>query len=167
MLREDLPYPPLDGLSTDIESARIISPAYTSLYVSEMTAALQYMYHYFFFDAMKMEEFAHTVEEIAITEMMHKEILGKTLLRLGIDPIFSVTPPFRNYYNTSKVSYSKTPERMLRDDIQAEIYAIEDYERMLMRLNNEQVKAIIARIQLDEKLHLNEFKKLLNMLHSE
>jgi len=163
-LRVDLPYPSLEGITKDPLAARIITPAYCSLHVSEMTAALQYMYHYLYFDTMNMEDIGKTVENIAITEMIHKELLGKTLLKLGVDPIFSVTPPMRNYYNTSQVSYSNTPQRMIMDDIQAEINAIEDYQRMLNILKNEKVAEVIRRIQLDEKLHLTEFKKILNRL---
>lgn len=164
-IRVELPYPSLDEITPDIESAKIIAPAYAGLYTSETSSSMQYMYHYFFFDELKMEKFAYVVENIAIAEMIHMEILAKTLLKLGIDPIYSVNPPQRNYYNTSMLAYSKYPQKMLMDDISAEMRAISDYQRMVKRLKNEKVSAIIQRIILDEMLHLEEFKTLLTKLN--
>lgn len=161
-LIENLPYPSLDGIKKDLRSANIIAPAYASLCVSETTASFQYMYHYFHFDALGMYDIGKVVEDIAIAEMIHIEILAKMLIKLGVDPIYSANPPCRNYYNTSRVAYSKTPEKMLLDDIDAEMSAIHDYQEMLAKLNNEQVAAVIHRILLDEKLHLAEFKLLLD-----
>ncbi len=47
------------------------------------------------------------------------------------------------------------------DDIQGEMNAIADYQKMLFVLKNEQVEAIIQRIILDEQLHLETLKKML------
>lgn len=165
-IRVELPYPSLDEIKPDLEAARIIAPAYASLYTSETTASFQYMYHYFYFDEYKMEKFAYTLENIAIAEMIHIEILAKMLLKLGVDPVYTVNPPMRPYYNTSMVSYSKHPQKMLIDDIDAELRAISDYQSMVKRLRNEQVSAVIQRIILDEMLHLEEFKSLLAKLNS-
>lgn len=163
-IKANLPYPPLDGIEPDLEAARIIGPAYASVYTSEVSASFQYIYHHFFFDKLKMNDFAYVVENIAIAEMIHIEILGKMLLQLGVDPIFSGNPPQRNYYNTSMIAYSKTPQKMLMDDINAEMRAIKDYENIVKRLKNEKVAAVIQRIILDEQVHLEEFKRLLAKL---
>ncbi len=163
-IKANLPYPSLDDIEPDLEAARIIAPAYASVYTSEVSASFQYVYHHFFFDKLKMDEFAYILENIAIAEMIHIEILGKLLLQLGVDPIFSCNPPQRNFYNTSMIAYSKTPQKMLMDDINAEMRAIKDYSHMVSRLKNERVAAVIQRIILDEQLHLEEFKKLLAKL---
>lgn len=165
-LQENIPFPSLEGITKDLQSAKIIRSAYASLCVSEMTASSQYMYHYFYFDTVYDKyEIAETVENIAIAEMIHIEYLGKALIKLGVDPIYSITPPYRNYYNTSQIAYSNTPQRMLMDDIKAEMNAIEDYEKMLKMLRNDKVAALIERIQLDEKLHLREFNRLLEIVN--
>lgn len=162
-LRVELPYPSIENIEPDLEAAKIIMPGYASLY-SESTAYFQYIYHYFFFDELEMEKYAMTEENIAITEMIHLELFGKMLLKLGVDPMYSATPPQRNYYNTSTVSYSKMPQKMLMDDIALEMRTISDYQYMVKKLKNEQVSAVIQRIILDEMLHLEEFKKLLDEL---
>ena len=50
---------------------------------------------------------------------------------------------------------------MLMDDIRGETEAIRGYEAMLCRLKNERVAAVIERILLDEKLHLETLKGML------
>lgn len=161
-LRVDLPYPSLENIEKDLNAARIIAPAYAGIYISECNAVFQYTYHHLYFDELSMPDFAYALENISISEMIHFEILGKMLLKLGVDPIFSTNPPGRNFYNTSQIAYSKTPTRMLMDDISAEMVAINEYQTMIRRLKNEQVAAVLQRIVLDEMLHLQEFKRLLN-----
>ena len=53
---------------------------------------------------------------------------------------------------------------MLMDDIAAETQAINNYNQALKRLRNEEAAAVIQRIILDEKLHLEELKELLSQL---
>ena len=51
---------------------------------------------------------------------------------------------------------------MIMDDIQGELTAISDYQKMLFILKNEQVEAIIQRIILDEQLHVEKLKEMLS-----
>lgn len=154
----NLPYPSTDGLLPDQASAKIIAPAYAAAH-SETTAILQYVYHSFWFGEVNRENDKALVEGIAICEMHHLEILGNALLKLGVDPKFVAEPPApTHFYNTSAVSYSKTPVKMLLDDVAGEMGAIKGYESMLRRLKNEAVAAIIQRILLDEYLHLDRLR---------
>ena len=50
---------------------------------------------------------------------------------------------------------------MLMDDIQGEMNAITEYKKMLYVLTNQDVAAIVQRIILDEQLHLDALKELL------
>lgn len=161
-IKLDLPYPSIEHLEEDYKSARIISSAYAGMH-SELGAVLQYVYHAFYFEKAGDEQTADILDGIAIAEMRHLEILGATLLKLGADPVFTACPPFKNnFYNTSKIAYSKTRQKMLLDDLSGEIYASENYGKMLEELTNEQVAAIIARIKLDEELHIKVLKERLS-----
>ncbi len=154
----NLPYPSTDNLLPDPVSAKIIAPAYAAAH-SEMTAILQYVYHTFWFAEENLEDNASLLDGIAVCEMRHLDILGTTLLKLGTDPKFVANPPVpTNFYNTSYVNYSKTPVKMLLDDIAGEMGAIKGYESMLRQLKNEAVAAIIQRILLDEYLHLDRLR---------
>ena len=156
----DLPYPSCDTLTKDIRSGNIISFAYATLR-GELTAILQYTYHHFFFNLID-ETYAETLMAIAQAEMIHLDILGKTMLKLGVNPRYVQCPHTNNFYNTSTVSQATSPQKMLMDDIQGELNAIADYQKMLFVLKNEQVEAIIQRIILDEQLHLEKLKELLS-----
>ncbi len=159
-IRVELPYPSLDGITIDCKSASIISPAYAGGH-SELTATLQYIYHYFNFDNGCDKSTADTLMGIAITEMEHLEILGSMLIKLGADPVFTHFPPYKtDFYTARAVSYSKTPVKMLLDDISGEMVAISEYRKMISLLENERVAEIISRIILDEELHLEVLKGL-------
>lgn len=155
----DLPYPSTEYLVKDVRSGQIISFAYATL-KSELTAILQYTYHHFYFNGVN-DDFADTLMSIAVAEMKHLDILGEAMLKLGVDPKYVQCPNSRTYFNTSTVSQSKIPEKMLMDDIAGELEAIATYKKMLFVLENEQVEAIIQRIVMDEELHLETLKKML------
>ena len=125
----DLPYPSLDGVEKDLKSAMIIAPAYASLH-GELNAILQYLYHYFNFKGLGDEQTAAVIMRISVSEMQHLKILGELLYKLGVDPVYTKMPPFGyNYYTSAGVSYSKTPVKMLIDDVSGEILAISSMKR--------------------------------------
>lgn len=153
-IRTDLPYPTTDKITRDAFSLRIISPAYAAS-ASETTAILQYIYHSFFFEKEGYADIADTLEGIAIAEMGHLKLLGKTVLALGAQPIYSAYPPACfNFYSTKYVSYSCGLSNMLEDDLVGERHAVRAYECILKKLKNKCVSEIIARILQDEKYHV-------------
>lgn len=158
MLIVDLPYPKVDN-TNDLYSAEVISHAYATLQ-GELSATLQYVFQHFQFDQIDSED-AETLMEISLAEMKHFELLGESILALGGQPTYVQFPGSKVWYNTSTVSQSTTPQKMLMDDIVGEMGAIECYQKMLQVLKNEQVSALIERIILDEQLHLLTLKKLL------
>ena len=95
------------------------------------------------------------LEQIAMAEMLHIDLLGRAMKQLGLDPLYRQKPQTPNlWFNTGNVAYSKTLPKMLLDDIAGEMNAIADYQKMLALLKNEQVASLIERIVMDEKLHL-------------
>ena len=156
------PFPTTDGICPDALSLRIISPGYSSP-TGELTAILQYLYHSFFFESKGYHEIADTLKNIAIAEMKHFELLGKTVLALGAAPVFAQYPPGRfNFYSAKYVAYSCTLKNMLEDDILGERQAIACYKKMLHNLKNTHVIAVIERILKDEVLHLETLENLLS-----
>ncbi len=159
-IKIDLPYPSLTGITQDLKTARIISPTYAGVH-GELTATLQYIYHYFNFEKDYDSKTAEALMGIAIAEMEHIEILGNLLVKLGVDPIFTHFPPYKtDYYSARAVSYSKTPVKMLLDDISSEMVAISEYRKIIACIDNERVSEIISRIILDEELHVTVLKDL-------
>lgn len=159
-MTEDLPFPDLSVLTVDGPNARIIMPAYADC-KSEMTAVLQYIYQSIRFDVFDNSRYATTLEEIAIAEMKHLDLLGEALLRMGVDPLYVRRPPERrDFYSSCCIDYSTQPSAMLAADITAEKEAIVGYESMLGKLTNPTVAALVSRILLDERLHLEKFKEM-------
>ena len=156
-----LPYPSIDNITPDPQAAQIISAAYAGC-GSELSAICQYMYHDFIYNKLDMQEYADTMEGIAIAEMKHFDILGNLLVKLGVDPVLTANPPkLCNWFNTSSLRYSTTPAKMLMDDIAGETAAVRGYEEMLACLKNEPVAAVIQRILLDEQEHIRVLGELL------
>ncbi|MDE5943223.1 MAG: manganese catalase family protein [Clostridia bacterium] len=157
-------FPTTEGLTPDAYSLAVISPAYASP-TGELNSILQYFYHYFNFDKCGYKEIAHTLESIAIAEMLHLEVLGKAIIELGAQPVYCQNPPTAfNFYSAKYVTYSRNLVHMIEDDIIAEKKAVALYTRMLARLKNEQLKDIISRILQDEKLHLEKLEEILQGL---
>lgn len=155
----DIPYPPTDNLTTDIKSGQIISFAYSTL-KGELTAILQYIYHSFHMTNFNKAD-SDILVCIALAEMKHLDILGESMLRLGVNPRYVQYPGSKVYYDTSCVAQSTTPAKMIMDDIAGELNAIAEYNKMLFVLKNEDVSAIIQRIKMDEELHLEALKQML------
>lgn len=150
----DLPYPNLSEVKKDVKTAAVIAPAYASMH-GELNTILQYLYHYFNFVGDGDEETADIIMGITLSEMHHLQILGELLLRLGVDPVFTKMPPHCcNYYTSENVRYSKTPIKMLIDDVSAEIYAVKQYDKIASAITDEKVRAVINRIALDEEFHV-------------
>jgi len=98
--------------------------------------------------------------------MHHLDILGNMLLKLGADPVYVTAYPPNgfNFFSASAISYSKSVRKMLMDDLAGELCAIENYDKILCKLCNEEVSAVIARIKLDEELHVRVLKERMNAL---
>ncbi len=160
----DLPYPNFDEVKNDFKIASVIYPSYSGT-VGELNAVLQYVYHGFNFVRLKDEESADIMMGIALCEMEHLEILGKLLLKLGVDPVFTKNFCDYDFYNTRFVSYSKTPKKMLMDDMTGETVAIFSYKKMIDKIQDETVSSVISRIILDEELHINVLKERFNKIN--
>lgn len=160
----DVAYPALDGIGEDSAALKIVSPAYAGE-EGELTAVLQYIYQYILFENMGCKAYADVLRRIAVTEMKHLEILGSLILKLGAAPVYSYLPPYSiNYYSARAVSYAKSPQKMILDDIAAEQYAVDAYTKMLCKLKDERIAAVIQRIRMDEEEHLKTFKCILKEL---
>ena len=163
-LKADAPYPSLEEISNDYTTLRLISPAYAGR-EGELTAVLQYVFQSIVFGENGNREFSKTLLQIAVSEMHHLELLGTVICKLGAPPIFTACPPYPvGYYSASCVNFSRTPRQMLCADICAEENAIATYERILLRIKNPPVAAVVSRILEDEKLHLAAFNEMLSKL---
>lgn len=98
------------------------------------------------------------MKEVAIVEMHHHEMLGKAIYALGGYPVMGA----RTWWNGSFANYTLDPRKYLLENIRGEKNAIVNYERTILNLTDESVKTLLARIIIDEEIHIKVFKDLLS-----
>jgi len=129
-----LPYPDVSG-EPEPRTVALLHEDYAGI-VSEMTALNQYMYQYLLLTEAGYS-FAQTLECIAITEMRHKELLGRAIIRLGGNPTFGTTDA---YWCANLVNYVQDPRRMILVNIQGEYAAIYNYRCHIEMIPNTSVQ---------------------------
>ncbi len=161
-LTVNLAYPTIENVKEDKKTAYALSGVYSGTH-GELSAILQYFYHFLHFKRLNDNNSAQIIMSIALAEMHHLEILGLLIMRLGLDPVFCTANTFcAEYYSAKNIRYSKTPKKMLLDDITAESIAITEYEKLIKDIENEEVGAVLTRIILDEQLHMQALKECFN-----
>lgn len=135
----------------------------------EFTSITQYMYqHFVIWSNPKLNHLSSAMEQIAVKEMVHYELLAKILVRCGIDPKNCIyidgNPNVCDYWKASSVSYEKTLIKMFEDNLKLEQIAIRDYTEILQNTDSQNLKEILERIIKDEKLHETFFMDILNEL---
>jgi bacterioferritin len=144
------PYPEVRVRAPSTEYAAILLTDYAGR-VSEMTAAMQYMYHHIVAPE-GYEWISELLEDIAIVEMRHKEMLGKAIRLLGGDPRFHDGEG--RYWDARNVQYGEGFRQQLQLDVEAEREAIAQYERHYRMIEDPYIRQLLVRIIADEQLHL-------------
>lgn len=129
----------------------------------ELTAITQYIYQNF--NIFKEYPYlAHILSKIARTEMMHLELLGKTIKLLGLEPKFITNNKYLkkyNYWNSSYINYENNIINILQANILSEKIAIKNYRNHISLIKDKYIRNLLYRIIEDENKHLNCFKILL------
>ncbi len=150
------PYPAVQVEGPNPEYARLLLDDYAGI-VSEMTAITQYLFHHFDMPE-ELADVAQMLEDVAIVEMHHMEILAELIKLLGQPPMYMDGQGL--FWNATYVPYlSGCPCEQLRSDIHAEQTAIETYRRHIELIDDRYIKEILARIVMDEELHLQLFSE--------
>ena len=150
----ELPYPEIE-VEKNVAESKLLMPVYSGS-SGELTAVLTYCFQLYI--TPKYPDIQEALEGIAVTEMRHHELLGKTIYKLGGYPIMGA----RTYWNGSFANYTLDPRKYLLENIRGEKNAIINYERTILNLTNESVKTLLARIIIDEEIHIKVFKDLLS-----
>lgn len=157
-------YPNMDEIGENEGILKIVSPAYAGD-ESELTATLQYAYQQIVSEEQGLIEAAREIGLLAADEWKHLQTLGRLIARLGAKPSFCYLPPYPiRYFSARSVCYSIEPKKMLSSSLIGEEYAVESYSRMLCKIDDEKVRAVLARIRSDEIEHVKRIEKLLKEL---
>lgn len=149
------PYPTIDDICKNKYYAELIRDDYASM-DSEYTAISQYIFAH----AMTSnEDIAKTFLGIAIVEMSHLDMLADVIKDLGDVPVFRSG---RNeIWNSNFVPYGTCTKDRIILAIKGEKGAILQYEQHIKKIDNEDIRKLLARIIMDEELHIKIFEDLL------
>ena len=125
----------------------------------ELTAITQYMYHSICWQNNDCDV-ANLTRQIAIAEMRHLELLGKTIELLGVSPTFRcVHQNTSGFWTAQFVYYGSDVVDRLAADIAKESAVISNYNLHIKMIDDPYVKKLLTRILLDEELHLRLFQQ--------
>lgn len=157
--RLNLPYPEIRVQSRNTNYAALLSNDYAGQ-ISEMSAVSQYMYQHLVTENEKISE---TVECISIVEMMHFEMLGELIYKLGGNPkIAAQNNCACRYWTSQYIDYCPDAKYYLKTNIENEEKAIANYMKRIEQINDCYIREILERIILDEEHHIKIFSQLLN-----
>ena len=157
------PYPEIRVARPNPYYACLLMDDYAGV-ISEFTAISQYLYHHFFFKDID-KDLGELLENVAITEMHHMEMLADTIKKLGGNPtIRGSFSTYNNYWNGGFINYGNELCNQLKSDIDSEYKAIKEYRKHILLIQDPFIQAILQRIILDEKVHIRLFNEALKKI---
>ena len=157
-VRSDGAYPEIENASNCPRTVDVLSELAFSR-EGELTGILTYIYQSTITNKTS-SDIAKVLEEIAVVEMTHLDMLMLAICDFGGNPKYkdAMGVPFSSNY----INYQGKLKDMLQENIANETEAIENYKRAIKLVENESLKKLFARIILDEECHLRIFKYLLD-----
>lgn len=157
-IRANSIYPEINNANNDPRIVAILKDLLSSRQ-GELVGVLQYIYQSRISQQIE-PDFSAILEEIAIVEMQHVELLMDAIIDFGGLPKYENSRG--QSFNTNYINYSSKLKDILDVNIQGEQQAISDYTNAQRMVGNESLKNLLGRIVEDEQLHLNAFKHLRN-----
>ena len=111
---------------------------------------------------------AEAFRAVAETERKHLELLTDAAFQLGADPrLWAVTgnaaQPMR-WWSPGLLTYTANTRSMLQNALALERATIAKYERQAQEIRDDGVLLLLRRILLDESMHVEVFRSLLDAL---
>ncbi len=152
-------YTYVEDVSVDRQTATIITPALCGFH-GELVSLAKYSRYTLDCGDKKMKRYSQVFSEIVSAETAHFKLVAKLMHNLGADPLACVCQSLGDGGFSVVTKHVCTPEKMITDAITNEISSISEYEKIITRLNNNNVKRIIDGIILDERMHLEKLREL-------
>lgn len=158
MLKEmnRIPYPELCDVTPDYKFGRLVYDSYAGN-KSELTTILSYVFQHLTNE--EREDVATLLMVIAKQEMKHLELLGEILVQLGLEPYYMSTYGNKWCSDNVRSKFNNVVE-MLDFNIESEKGAIQEYKHLINVCGNDSIKAVLARIIMDEENHIQIFDML-------
>ena len=155
------PYPPLEVARPNLLYARFLAEDIAAA-KGEMTAIYQYLYQGWIL-AAEHYEIVSALHQIAEVEMRHLDMLGKLVIKLGGNPkCRSAANDPQTAWNGNMVDYHPDLKQILAYNAALESDACRTYHLQSKMVRDPRLSAILARISMDENLHMQIFENLLH-----
>lgn len=156
-----LPYPPIQIRERNQSYANLLSIDYCGA-VSEMSAITQYIISE---NRLACDRcpLAKTILGIAMAEMIHLQKLGELIFLLGgnINFVAKHRDGRQVMWTPQYLNLQENPKEILMVNIEGEKAAIEQYKVHMRMINDNHVKAVLARIIKDEEYHIMVMQTLM------
>ena len=131
---------------------------------SELSAVNLYLYNNIILTDTN-RQFAEIFRKIAIVEMHHWQIFAQLARMLGADPRpWSISCGSPVYWSPDCLTYPQQTKCLLENSLKGEQDAIAKYERQACSIRDSCVTALLSRIILDEKIHVEIFREMLEQI---
>lgn len=159
------PYPSIQVAAPNLCYAQMLSTVLASA-KSELTTITQYTYFSWVLD-QESADFAASFRKIAQVEMRHLDLLGKLITALGGNPIYRSYPYKRPaFWSSGVLQYQCGTEKALHISIAGEQAAIDSYRHLSKLIQDSGVTTVLARIILDEEIHIHFFQQYLTTIQA-
>lgn len=151
-----LPYPEPKVEDKNRQYARLLLESYAGR-ISELTSVLQYTYNAIVLNK-EYSEVAEIMRKIADVDKKHLDLLGETILLLGIRPRYWDSR--RRYWRSDNIDYSTKIDDLLARCIVNERLLIRQYNQQRRQIKDRYVDALLQRIIIDDRLHRRTCRRL-------
>lgn len=152
-----IPYPKIPKMYSNPRYCKFIYESFGGG-KGELTAITQYIYEHM--ELSEHKDISRILQDIAIEEMHHLDILGQILLELGEKTIYRNSRG--EMWSAHNVKYKMCDlKEIMKINMKSEEEAIEGYRLLMRYTNNMYLRKVYERIILDEKTHLEIFKEIL------
>lgn len=153
------PYPPIEPQGENALYANAMLDNVGGMN-SEMSAVSLYFYNHIITGGY--DEVTDAFHNISIVEMHHLEIFASLAAQLGEDPrLWSQRECGKIYWSPSYNQYPLCLCELLKNAFTSEQAAIRKYEHQLTFIKDENITANLKRIIMDEKIHIELLKGLI------
>ena len=154
--KKNIPYPRLINIRQNLRYTSLIYDSFGGEN-GELTAITQYIYEHI--ELKRYENLSKIFMSIAKEEMLHLELLGDLIKRLGGKPYYINNNRCQWKSDNVKYHFASVYE-VLTYNIESEKKAIEEYRYLIKHTQNKSIKDLLDRIILDEQTHLEIFNRL-------
>lgn len=144
-----LSYPDISDIKPDPKTAAVLYEAYAGRN-GELEAISNYIYQSILFEG-SAPIVSEMLECIAMVEMEHFRLLGRTILLLGANP--AIKTAFKTTHLNRKGDVVSRIEKALSEDVESEKRAAEFYNKTARYTKDRTLASLLKRLAADEEHH--------------